>query len=112
MQVVKMVGSRDGAIFSRSLILAQLGFGLAIFAALIAPPARGVMLLVPLTHTASAALPRLVFRGDTRLIGQGAIPGSLVVYGRRSDLALPLLTHAVLSLASPEILCGKTGAGA
>ncbi|MBA2934077.1 hypothetical protein HZF05_08185 [Sphingomonas sp. CGMCC 1.13654] len=68
------------------------------------------MLLVPLTPTASAQLPRLAFHGETRLIAAGPLPGSLVVEGRRSDLA-GLLRHSTLILAVPPGGC-RSGAAA
>jgi len=75
---------------------------------LLAPPARGQMLLVPLTHAAGQHLPGLAIRGDTRLIAPGPLPGSLVVEGRRADLA-SLLRHATLVLAAPPGGC-RSGA--
>lgn len=75
---------------------------------LLAPPARGQMLLVPLTHAAGERLPGLAIRGDTRLIAAGPLPGSLVVEGRRADLS-PLLRHATLVLAAPPGGC-RSGA--
>ncbi|PXA82778.1 hypothetical protein DMC47_45300 [Nostoc sp. 3335mG] len=67
---------------------------------LLAPPAQGQMLLVPLTHAAGAHLPGLAIQGNTRLIAAGPLPGSLVVEGRRADLA-PLLRHSTLVLGVP-----------
>jgi len=75
---------------------------------LLAPPAHGQMLLVPLTHAASQSLPGLAIRGDTRLIATGPLPGSLVVEGRRADLS-SLLRHATLVLAAPTGGC-RSGA--
>jgi hypothetical protein len=77
---------------------------------LLAPPARGQMLLVPLTRAASERLPGLAIHGDTRLIAAGPLPGSMVVEGRRADLA-SLLRHATLVLAAPPGGC-RSGATA
>jgi hypothetical protein len=71
---------------------------------LVAPPARGTMLLVPLTSKASADLPAFAIRGETRLIAAGPLPGSLVVDGRRADLAR-LFLHATLVLAATPAGC-------
>ena len=75
---------------------------------LLAPPARGQMLLVPLTRVASERLPALAIRGDTRLIATGPLPGSIVVEGHRADLSA-LLRHATLVLAAPPGGC-RSGA--
>ncbi|WP_454884826.1 hypothetical protein [Sphingomonas oryzagri] len=77
---------------------------------LLAPPARGQMLLVPLTGSASQSLPARALHGETRLIGAGPTPGSLVVEGRRDDLTA-LYRHATLVLAVPPGGC-RAGASA
>jgi hypothetical protein len=71
---------------------------------LLAPPVRGEMLLIPLTGKASAELPAIAIRGETRLIGVGPLPGSLVVDGRRADLA-HLFLNATLVLAATPAGC-------
>lgn len=68
---------------------------------LVVPPAQGRMMLVPLDGRASAALPALALHGETRLVATGPIPGSLIVYGRRDDLAARLLAHGILTVATP-----------
>jgi hypothetical protein len=77
---------------------------------LLAPPARGQILLVPLTHVAATHLPALALRGDTRLIAAGPFPGSLVVEGRRADLTR-LFRDSTLVLAVPPGGC-RPGASA
>lgn len=77
---------------------------------LLAPPASGQIMLLPLTPHAVQLLPAAVLHGETRLIGPGPLPGSLLVEARRADLAGLLLDHATLALASPEGGCGaETG---
>jgi hypothetical protein len=75
---------------------------------LLSPPTQGPMMLVPMTAAAARALPALALRGDTRLIATGPLPGSLLVYGRRADLALPMIRHATLTLGSPAAGCTAT----
>ena len=84
--------------------------GAALGGLLMAPPTQGQMLLVPLTQAASERLPALAVHGDTRLIAAGPLPGSLVVEGRRADLA-SLFRHATLVLAVPPGGC-RSGATA
>ena len=72
---------------------------------LLAPPAEGAMMLVPLTPGAARALPSLALTRDTKLVSSGPLPGSLLVYARRADLAGRLLAHATLTLASPPGGC-------
>jgi hypothetical protein len=79
-----------------------------VLALVAAPPATGMMLLVPLSSQAAAALPSAVVRGNTRLVAQGPFPGSLVVYGSRQEIALPLLVHGVLTFASLRQGCSKS----
>jgi hypothetical protein len=76
---------------------------------LLAPPAEGSMMLVPLTPAAAQALPSLALTGETKLVSSGPLPGSLLVYGRRADLAGRLLAHATLTLASPPGGCAPKG---
>ncbi|MDH7640904.1 hypothetical protein [Sphingomonas oryzagri] len=77
---------------------------------LLAPPAQGQMLLVPLTGTAIQSLPARALHGETRLIGTGPTPGSLIVEGRRDTLT-GLFRHATLVLAVPPGGC-RAGASA
>jgi hypothetical protein len=77
---------------------------------LLAPPAQGQMLLVPLTHAASERLPSLAIQGNTRLIATGPLPGSLVVEGRRSELTR-LFRYSTLVVAVPPGGC-RAGATA
>lgn len=72
---------------------------------LVAPPAEGAMMLIPLTPAAARALPALALDGHARLISTGPLPGSLVVYAQRGGLATRLLEHATLTLASPLTGC-------
>lgn len=76
-----------------------------VLALVLTPPADGTILLVPLTPAAARALPALALDGDTRLIARGALPGSLVVRGRRAALGRRLLPHAILPLASSYVGC-------
>jgi hypothetical protein len=77
----------------------------ALGALLLAPPAHGRMMLVPLTPAAARALPAAIFDGNTRLIASGTLPGSLVVEGDRHFLE-SLLHRATLTLATPLAGCG------
>jgi hypothetical protein len=87
-------------------LCAQVAIALPLVGGLLfAPPAQGTMMLVPLSPAAAHALPALVLTGDTRLISTGPLPGSLIVYARRGDLATRLLAHATLTLASPLTGC-------
>jgi hypothetical protein len=71
---------------------------------LLAPPASGQMLLVPLTEAARLHLAARAIQGETRLVGSGPLRGSLVVEGRRAEMT-HLLTGATLVLAVPPGGC-------
>ena len=89
-------------------LAAQLLLALFSFAAFVlAPPARGAMLLVPLTPRAGARLPMLSIEHGALLLKQGPLVGSLIVRGDRAELAGAMLRQAILPLAAPEILCGS-----
>jgi hypothetical protein len=87
-------------------LIAQVAIALPLVGGLLlAPPAEGPMMLVPLTPGAARALPALAFDGDAKLISTGPLPGSLVVYAHRATLAGRLLRHATLTLSSPLTGC-------
>ncbi|MBO9714978.1 MAG: hypothetical protein J7495_18850 [Sphingomonas sp.] len=67
------------------------------------PPVRGAMIVVPLSGQAADAV--LALEGGARLLGEGPLPGSLVVTGNRVKLAAALKGRALL-LAAPAMLCG------
>lgn len=88
------------------LVALQVGLlmsGLLAFA--FAPPARGAMLLVPLSGAARAVLPGLAVAHGALLVGQGPLEGSLVVRGDRAALGGVLLREGILALAAPDVLC-------
>lgn len=88
-------------------------FGVALQAALVlatgllafAPPAQGLMLLVPVSPTAAAALDQIVADSGATRIAIGPLPGSFYVEGARARL-LPALTHGILLFSGRPRLCG------
>ena len=72
---------------------------------LVAPPALGAMMLVPLTPGAARTLLETSLDGGNRLLGQGPLPGSIILYGRRSPLAWRMLARGVLTVASDSRGC-------
>jgi hypothetical protein len=87
------------------MIGAQAAAMLAVLALAAVPPASGPMLVVPLGGSATAAL-----IGGARLVGQGPLPGSLVVDGERATLLPHLWRHGALALAAPSFGCGGAAA--
>lgn len=87
--------------------MTQLGIALAGLIGLIfAPPAQGKILLVPLTASARARLPIAAFGNQALLLGQGPLPGSLVVMEDRQNLTWMMLRLGVLSVAASPAGCG------
>jgi len=86
------------------LIVVQIGVGMASLALLaFAPPARGKMLLVPMTDDLPVG--RLARDADAALVDRG--PGAgLIVRGDREALFWPLLRAGVLTMAAPAGGCG------
>ena len=70
----------------------------------LAPPPEGALLLVPLMPQRSAAV-IAVDRGAL-IVAAGPVRGSLVVRGRLTALAWPLLSHGILTLGAPALICG------
>ena len=65
------------------------------------PPAQGTMLVVPVTGSATAA-----FAGGGRLIGDGLVPGTLIVTGDRATLVPHLLRNGAVAIAASARSCG------
>nr|WP_047166645.1 hypothetical protein [Sphingomonas sp. Y57] len=95
-----------------SLTLVQIG---AVVAAMIglafAPPARGRMLLVPLSAAAAARLPAAALADGAKLLGAGPVPGSLVVVADRAQLGKVSPGDGVIILSAPPLLCGGDDEG-
>lgn len=77
--------------------------------AALAPPAHGRMLIVTLPGGASAA--PLIARASS-VLGRGPLPGSIVVRGDRAALMPTALSHGILVLGAPPLLCGSIGRAA
>lgn len=79
-------------------------FGL--IALTLSPPVSGRMLLVPLTAHARLALAPVAIARGARLVAAGPWAGSLLIEGRRDRLALPMLGHGVIAVATNRTGCG------
>ena len=77
----------------------------------LAPPARGPMLLLPVSAGAGEAINLSLAQG-ARLIGRGAFRGSVVVDGDRAAILPALLRHGTIVLAASPVLCGDLQAAA
>lgn len=94
------------------LTLAQVGMVVAAMLGLaFAPPARGRMLLVPLSSHAAATLPAAALDGGAKLLAAGPVPGSLVVVADRARLGGVSLAAGMVILSAPPLLCGRGAFG-
>jgi hypothetical protein len=76
----------------------------AILVLALTPPPFGRFLLIPLNgHQISDALLREQLL-DRR--GAGPIPGSVIVDGQSAGVTQALLSHGILMLAAPALICG------
>jgi len=69
------------------------------------PPAQGTILLVPTVFARMG--PSTLIRDDVRLLGQGRLPGSLVVDASRTRLAAEALANGILPISASAPLCGS-----
>ncbi|QAY76314.1 hypothetical protein [Sphingosinicella sp. BN140058] len=70
------------------------------------PPSSGRLLLVPLSRDAAQNLVAAALADETLLVARGPLPGSIVVDGRRRDVAEALAGRAVILLAARTVGCG------
>jgi hypothetical protein len=77
-------------------------FGLIAFA----PPDEGTMLLVPIGAHARAMLVPVALEQGASLVARGPLPASVIVYGVRSRLLLPLARQGVFAVAAGPAGCG------
>lgn len=70
-----------------------------------APPARGMMLVVPVGGSATVAL-----AGGARFVSGGPLPGTIVVNGDRATLLPHLLRHGAIAVATRSAACGRAAA--
>jgi hypothetical protein len=83
------------------LALVLAGLALTTFA----PPASGRMLLVPIGGAARQEVIRTAVAHGALLIAPGRM-GSMVVFGQRARLIVPLLAQGIVVLAGPAAECG------
>ena len=66
------------------------------------------MLLIPSSGHAGHGLAALALSHRSLLIGQGPLPGSLVVFGDRAALLPSMLGRGILVVAAPRAGCGAS----
>lgn len=71
---------------------------------LLAPPAHGTMVVIPLDGSGVSAA-SLVSGAEVQLLGRGPTQGSIVVKGDRAQIRQRLSGQASLILASPDTGC-------
>ncbi|WP_294295012.1 hypothetical protein [uncultured Sphingomonas sp.] len=76
----------------------------------LSPPQRGAMLLVPLTGQIATVV-NVAMAGKAALLGQGPLPGSMIVIGDRAALRTAASGRGILLLSAPRALCGDRAAG-
>lgn len=103
----KAISTQGISSFSSGPVIVQtLVVGLVMLAALLAPPASGSILLLPLHAGQSGAVLRDALAHGARLEGAGPIAGSFVVRAERDRIAPAMLGEGVLMLAAAPLLCG------
>ena len=90
------------------VIVQTLIVGIVMLGALLAPPASGSILLVPLHGQAQGAVLQDALAHGARLEGAGPISGTYVVRAERDKLASAMFSSGVLMLAARPLLCSDT----
>jgi len=102
-----IIADQDAHLSAGPIVAQTLIVAIVMLAALLAPPAAGSILLVPLGPGRSAAMLQQAMDHGARLEGAGLVPGTFVVHAERARIA-PAMWHAgVLMLAANPLLCGK-----
>lgn len=70
------------------------------------PPTSGRMILLPLTDGAKSVLASVAIANGARLVAKGPWAGSLLVEGRRDELAPALLRRGIVALSTQMSGCG------
>jgi hypothetical protein len=95
--------SLSAAMVAGQVGLVSIGLSFMAFAA----PARGEMLLVPLSAGARDHMAAAVIAEGALLVGNGPIAGTMVVRGERGRIAAPMWRRGVLVVAAPALTCGE-----
>lgn len=94
---------------SRLLLPAQaIATAVTILIVVLAPPASGRILLVPLAGTDAGRVATRAIAGGALLLGTGPVAGSIVVVGDRAAIARAVDGGAILLLAAPSDGCGES----
>lgn len=72
-----------------------------------APSASGRYLLVPISAAAGRGMAAVAIAHGAALVGQGPLPGSLVVDGDRAGLGGALFRRGVAVINAPVTDCGR-----
>jgi hypothetical protein len=72
----------------------------------VAPPASGSMLLLPLASAKGGAALQIALDHGARLEGAGPFAGSFVIRAERDQIAGSMLKAGVIMLAATPMLCG------
>jgi len=95
-------GPRHGLLLAQGFIAI-----LVVAIVLLAPPARGAILIVSLDGDDAGGIARWAVEGDVRLVGAGPMAQSLVVYGSREALLGTALRHGGVLLTGAFTACGR-----
>lgn len=99
-------GTSDGAAVGRRGFVIQAGLVVLGVALVLAPPADGPMLILPLWPTSTAATLGWAFIDvDARLVGIGPLAGSVVVSASRDRLFPAAIKHGALLVAARAVPC-------
>ncbi len=79
---------------------------LAVLGLALWPPAKGAILLIPMLQNNAASLVPLARASGALLVGNGPLPGSLVVLGDRARLLRRVRAWNVILLSAPAAGCG------
>lgn len=76
--------------------------------ALMLPPIQGTMLILPIVPGGEAAI-TWATRSGARLIGQGPVPGSVVVEASSASLWAAALSNRAVIMRAEFVGCGSSG---
>lgn len=96
----------------RAILPLQLGIaalGLSIIA--FAPPARGAILLLPVSPGASTGLAAAAIDHGALILQPGPVEGSIMVLAEGKTLMGPMARRGVIAVAGSRLRCGDAEAG-